>query len=53
MPKLQAKDVIALALIIALIIFKTTGHNGSLDLAVALMVGYYFGSNHNKPSGGV
>jgi len=51
MPNFKPKDIIALAMIVALVIFKVTGHNGSLDLAVAVMVGYYFahrddGINH-------
>lgn len=43
---IKPKDVIALAVIIALVLFKLTGHNGSLDPALALIVGYYFGHRH-------
>ena len=42
MPTLQAKDIIAILIIVALVIFKLTGHNGALDQVVAVMVGYYF-----------
>ena len=50
MTKLKPKDIVALALIVALIIFKVTGHNGSLDLAIALIVGYYFGARNGEPN---
>ena len=36
------KDTIALLVICGLIIFKLTDHNGSLDVAVAVILGYYF-----------
>ena len=42
MQNFKPKDVVAIILIIGLIVFKLTGHNGSLDLAVAVVVGYYF-----------
>ena len=42
MPAFKPKDVVAVLLILGLIAFKLTGHNGSLDLAVAVIVGYYF-----------
>lgn len=41
---LKTKDLIALFTIAGLIVFKLTGNNGSLDLAVASIVGFYFGS---------
>ncbi len=46
MPKLKAKDMIALTIILAMVLFKMTGHNGTLDVAAAIVVGYYFG--HRK-----
>lgn len=48
MQTLMAKDVIALTVIIGLILFKLTGHNGSFDLPVALIIGYYFGHRKSK-----
>ena len=46
MTKLKPKDLIALLIIVALVIFKLTGHNGSLDLAVAIIIGFYFGTRN-------
>jgi hypothetical protein len=40
--KLKSRDVIALFTIAGLILFKMTGHNGTLDVAVAIIIGYYF-----------
>lgn len=42
MNTLQARDIVAMMFVMALIIFKLTGHNGGLDLPIALIVGYYF-----------
>lgn len=42
MQNLKPKDIVALLIITALILFKLTGHNGSLDTPVALIIGYYF-----------
>lgn len=36
------KDAVAILVILILAIFKLTGHNGSLDVAVAIIIGYYF-----------
>ena len=41
------KDTIALVVILGLIILKLTDHNGSLDVAVALILGYYFAHRRN------
>lgn len=41
--KLNARDYIAGLVVCGLILFKMTGHNGSLDVAVAIIIGYYFG----------
>lgn len=40
--KCRAKDVIALAALILVAIMKLKGLNGSLDTALALILGYYF-----------
>ena len=37
-----AKDIVAFFVIVAMVIFKLTGHNGTLDTAVAIIIGYYF-----------
>lgn len=42
MTKLKPRDLIAFLTICGLIAFKLTGHNGSLDVTVALIIGYYF-----------
>jgi hypothetical protein len=39
-------DFIGFLIILAMVLFKITGHNGSLDTAVAIIVGYYFGKRH-------
>ncbi len=38
----QPKDFLALVVIVGLIAFKITGHNGSFDVPVGIIVGYYF-----------
>lgn len=43
MTKFQPRDYIAVLVIVVLAAFKLTNHNGSLDIAVALIIGYYFG----------
>lgn len=43
MTKFEPKDYIALLILGGLILFKMTGHNGSLDLAASVLLGYYFG----------
>lgn len=40
--KLKSRDWVALLTIAGLIVFKLTGHNGTLDTAVAIIIGYYF-----------
>lgn len=40
--EITAKDFVAMAVIIAMVTFKLTGHNGSLDTALAIIIGYYF-----------
>lgn len=42
MPKFCSKDLVALVTICALVVFKLTGHDGTLDAAVAIIIGYYF-----------
>lgn len=41
--KLKTRDWIAIIVVLGLILFKMTGHNGSLDATVAIIIGYYFG----------
>ena len=53
MGKLKPKDIVALLVIIGLILFKLTGNNGSLDVAVAVVVGYYFVKRENGQDKGV
>lgn len=44
----KPQDYIAALVIIALTAFKLTGHNGSLDTAVAVIIGYYFAKRAEK-----
>ena len=44
---LQPKDIVALVIILGLIIFKLTGHNGTFDVPVGVIVGYYFAKRKN------
>ena len=46
MKQLTSTDFIAFFVIFGLIVFKLTGHNGSFDTAVAIIIGYYFGKRH-------
>lgn len=48
MSKLKPRDIIALLTICGLIAFKLTGHNGSLDAVVAMIIGYYFGRRRDE-----
>lgn len=43
----KPKDIIAIVVVIALIVLKITGHNGSLDVTIAIIIGYYFGHRHS------
>ena len=39
-------DFIAIIIVFSMLIFKITGHDGDLDTAVAIIVGYYFGKKN-------
>ena len=43
------KDFIAILMVTGLILFKMTGHNGSFDLPVIGILGYYFARREDKP----
>ena len=47
MPNFKAKDIIALVVIVGIIVLKLTDHNGALDTAAALVLGYYFVKREN------
>lgn len=49
MEKFKAKDVVAILIITGMVVFKMTGHNGTLDVVVAIIVGYYFAKRENNP----
>ncbi len=51
MSNFKPKDVVAIFVILALLIFKLTGHNGSLDVAVAIIIGYYFARRKDNDVG--
>lgn len=44
----RPQDYIAALIILALVIFKLTGHDGALDTAVAVIIGYYFAKRPNQ-----
>ena len=46
--KLKPRDYIAILTISGIILFKLTGHNGTLDTAVAIILGYYFGRRFDE-----
>ena len=50
---LQPKDIIAILVIVALVLFKLTGHNGYFDTPVALVIGYYFAHRKDKSDKGI
>lgn len=45
----RAKDFIALVVILAMVVFKLSGHNGTLDTVVAIIIGYYFAKREETP----
>ena len=53
MPNLKPKDIIAFLIIVALILFKLTGHNGYFDTPVAIIIGYYFAKRSNHVDKGL
>ena len=42
MPKLKAKDFVAIVALAFIFLFKYLGFDGALDGMVALILGYYF-----------
>ncbi len=40
--QLKPKDVVALAVVVFIFLFKYLGFNGALDSVLALIIGYYF-----------
>lgn len=53
MTSFKPKDFLAFLLIVGLILFKLTGNNGSLDVAVAVIIGYYFAKRSNSEDKGI
>lgn len=49
MKDFRAKDLIAILIIGAMVAFKMTGHNGTLDVVIAIIVGYYFAKRDENP----
>lgn len=48
MEKLHPKDVVAIVALVGIFLLKMTGHNGGLDIAGSLILGYYFGHRQSK-----
>lgn len=53
MPNFKPKDIVALSIILFMGVFKLTGHNGSLDVVLAVIVGYYFGHRSDHIDKGI
>ena len=53
MPTLQPKDFIAFVVVVGLIAFKLTGHNGTFDVPVGVIVGYYFAKRETGVDPGI
>lgn len=49
---LRPKDVIAALSIVGFILLKFTGMNGEVDIAIALILGYYFGHRTSQVDSG-
>lgn len=49
MKNFKPKDYVAILIILAMALFKMTGHNGTLDVVVAIIVGYYFAKREETP----
>jgi len=47
MNKFHPKDFIAFATILAILLLKLKGINGTVDMAAALVLGYYFARRQN------
>jgi len=45
----RAKDLVAILIVLSMVLFKMTGHNGTLDTVVAIIVGYYFAKREESP----
>lgn len=43
------RDVLAMTIMLMLFIFKMTGHNGTFDVPVAIIIGYYFSRKEDHP----
>ena len=52
MPKLKAKDIVAITALVFIFLFKYNGFDGVLDSALALILGYYFSHRKDKIDGG-
>ena len=53
MPKLQAKDIIALVFLLIVLLFKFFGFESSFDATLALVLGYYFAHRHRGTDNGI
>ena len=52
MPKFKPKDVIALVVLVGIAILKLKGVDGQLDVAGALILGYYFAHRQSGSDNG-
>ena len=52
MPQPKPKDIIALVTLIGIGILKLKGVDGQLDIAAALILGYYFAHRRNGDDNG-
>lgn len=51
--KLKPKDIIALAVVLAFVVLKMTGSDGTVNAAFLLIIGYYFAHRKNGDDKGV
>lgn len=53
MPQVKPKDIIALVTLVGIGVLKFQGMDGQLDIAGALILGYYFAHRQNGSDKGV
>ena len=52
MPQFKPKDIVAIVVIIGGLILKYSGIDGGVDVALALILGYYFVKRSNGQDNG-
>ena len=52
MPSFKPKDLVALVTLIGIFFLKSRGLDGQIDIAAALILGYYFAHRRNGDDNG-